>query len=489
MKFKKNSLLNNFLLNTDTYKASMFAMYPADMDYMSAYLEARGGEFPVSLYFGLQAFIKEYLQHPITAEDVENAKIIYQQLGARFNYEGWMGIVKEHNGYLPIEIEAIEEGTVLPIGNVMLQVVNTDPKYAWLTSFIETALIRAIWYPTTVATVSWMSKQIIKAAFEQTSDTPELVRLYLEDFGCRGVSSLESAALGGMAHLINFDRTNTIVAAIAAHEYYDAPNMPGSASWFQEHSTTTTWGKANELESFRHMLQYTESGSVGLLIDTYDHDNAVINFIGKDLNNDIAKYPGLVCIRCDSGNPTKVPVDTVENLMNAFGFKTNSKGYKILPDNIRVVQGDGLNLDTLKGLYQELQMRGLAADNIICGMGTSLLQKVTRDTMHFGYKVNALNAKGIWEEVAKHPKGDAIKRSKKGRLALIKVEGQYQTVNRDSVLAHENLLQPIFRNGQLLKDTKFTDIIARSEQYEMVDVKGATIAAQQTPMATSLELN
>ena len=194
MKFSNKSILHNFILNTDTYKSSMFAMYPDNMEYMSAYLEARGGDFTVSMFFGLQAFIKDYLLEPITASDVENAKEIYQQLGARFNYDGWMGIVNEHNGYLPIEIEAIEEGTILPLSNVMLQVINTDPKYSWLTSFIETALIRAIWYPTTVATVSWISKQIIKDSLEKTSDSPELLRLYLEDFGCRGVSSLESAA-------------------------------------------------------------------------------------------------------------------------------------------------------------------------------------------------------------------------------------------------------------------------------------------------------
>ena len=95
---------------------------------------------------------------------------------------------------------------MLPPRNVLVQVINTDPKYYWVTSFFETALLRAVWYPTTVGTVSWMCKQILRCALSRTSEHPEMVRRYLHDYGARGVSWQQSAALGGLAHLVNFDQ-------------------------------------------------------------------------------------------------------------------------------------------------------------------------------------------------------------------------------------------------------------------------------------------
>ena len=123
-----------------------------------------------------------------------------------FNRKNWLDLLNDHDGYLPVEIEAAPEGTVLPTRNVLVQIVNTDPKYYWVTSFFETALLRAVWYPTTVGTVSWMCKQILRCALSRTSEHPEMVRRYLHDYGARGVSWQQSAALGGLAHLANFDQ-------------------------------------------------------------------------------------------------------------------------------------------------------------------------------------------------------------------------------------------------------------------------------------------
>lgn len=457
------SLWRNIILNIDANKHTNWAHYPDGMEYMSAYLEARGGPYPAGLFVGLQAFLLEYLQRPVTLDDVLDAERVYRGLGVEFNKEGWLGIVNEHGGRLPIEIEAVPEGTVVPIRNVLVQVVNTDPKYSWLPTYIETALMRALWYPTTVGTVSWLAKQVMRMAMHRTSDHPELLRLYLEDFGFRGVSSFESGAIGGMAHLVNFDQTNTVAGAIAAMQYYGA-SSPNAASWLQEHSVTTAWGQDGELDSFRRMLTSGNRTSAGLLGDTYHHEGAVKQLISTQLKEEVQSYPGLVTVRCDSGDPTVVPVDTVEQLMDAFGSETNSKGYRVLPPNLRVVQGDGLVLDTYTRLYAELERRGLAADNVICGMGAGLLQKLTRDTMHFGFKTNAVFIDGAWRSVSKSPTGAAMKKSKPGRLALRFVDGEYETVPRDSIPAEENVLKPVFRDGAILRLDTFDELIARSEQ-------------------------
>ena len=164
------SWYHNLILNTDNYKHCHYALYPAGTEYISSYIESRGGAYPVTMFVGLQAYIREYLMRPITLENIDEAENHCREIGMPFNRDNWMGVLNDHGGFLPVEIEAVPEGTVLPTRNVLVQLINTDPKYFWATSFFETALLRAIWYPTTIGTISWLAKQVIKEAFTQTSD-------------------------------------------------------------------------------------------------------------------------------------------------------------------------------------------------------------------------------------------------------------------------------------------------------------------------------
>ena len=214
--------MKNIILNTDSYKASHYLQYPPKSEYVSSYIEARGGDYDKTLFFGLQAFIKEYLLKPITQVDIEEAETIITAHGLPFNKEGWQYILDAYNGYLPLQILAIEEGTLIPLKSPLLQVVNTDPKVPWLTSYLETALLRAIWYPTTVATLSYSIKEIIRDYLEATSENAEAqLPFKLHDFGARGVSSEESAMLGGMAHLLNFKGTDTLSAIVGAKSSFN----------------------------------------------------------------------------------------------------------------------------------------------------------------------------------------------------------------------------------------------------------------------------
>ena len=121
--------------------------------------------------------------------------------------------------------------------------------------------------------------------------------------------------------------------------------------------------------------------------------------------------------------------------MDAFGYTTNSKGYKVLPDFIRTVQGDGVRRETLPKVFMEMERRGLATDNAVFGMGGGLLQHCNRDTMEFGMKANAAKVNGEWRDIGKSPTGDTMKLSKKGRLALKYADGEYSTVKRDEIAA------------------------------------------------------
>ncbi|GAA1822485.1 nicotinate phosphoribosyltransferase [Planosporangium flavigriseum] len=454
----------NIIIDTDNYKHCHYPLYPPGTEYVSSYIESRGGEFPVTMFVGLQAFIRERLLKPITLEDIDEAEFVVREQGMHFNRENWMGILNDHGGFLPVEIEAVPEGTVLPTRNVLVQLINTDPKYYWATSFFETALLRAVWYPTTVGTISWLAKQAIREALERTSDNAHLLRFMLHDYGARGVSSQQSAALGGLAHLVNFNQSDTVPGILAAKKYYNAGNVSNSGP-NSEHAGFCAWGREQEADAMRNMLRVMAPHGVALLLtDTYDHENAVKNILGKELREEIMNFPGLVGARPDSGDPVQVTADTTEWLMDAFGYEVNSKGFKILPPFIRCVQGDGITRESLPLIYAELERRGFAADNAVFGMGGGLLQHCNRDTLNFGQKASAVRVNGEWRDIAKAPTGASFKASKRGRLALRYVDGEYQTVARDSCPPEENLLVPVYRDGKLLKKWDFTELIANSER-------------------------
>ena len=191
----------NLILNTDSYKTSHYLQYPPGTEYVSSYIEARGGDYDQTLFFGLQMFLKSYLVAPITQDCIDEADEVLTAHGVPFNRKGWQYILEQHGGYLPIEIQAVPEGCVVSVSNVLVQIQNTDPECFWLTSYVETALLRSVWYATTVATRSKACRDVIAQALEETAENLDGLDLKLQDFGARGASSNESAGIGGVAHL------------------------------------------------------------------------------------------------------------------------------------------------------------------------------------------------------------------------------------------------------------------------------------------------
>ncbi|AKJ40668.1 nicotinate phosphoribosyltransferase [Pragia fontium] len=451
--------MHNLILNTDSYKTSHFLQYPQGTEYVSSYIESRGGSYPKTLFFGLQIFIKQYLTKPITLTDINEAEEVLAMHGLPFNYEGWMHILKQHNGYLPLEIEAVPEGTLVPTGNVLVQVVNTDPQCAWLTSYIETALLRAIWYPTTVATVSKACHTILDAYLSETADNLNSLPFKLHDFGARGASSEESVAIGSLAHLVNFMGTDSLSGVMAARRYYHK-EMAGFSIPAAEHSTITSWGREGEAAAYANMLRRFggKGKTVAVVSDSYDIWNAIDNIWGGELKSQVENNGGTLVIRPDSGEPVEIVPEAIERLMAKFGYTINSKGYKVLPDFIRLIQGDGVSVSSIEEILYEMKKRKLSAENVSFGMGGELLQKVNRDTQRFAMKASAICINGEWKDVYKDPITDRVKRSKKGRLALINQQGEFKTVSRNSIDPSENLLIPIYRDGQLIMDYSLDNI-------------------------------
>jgi nicotinamide phosphoribosyltransferase len=471
----KNTLsLLTTILRTDSYKLSQWVQYPKDTVRISSYIESRGGETE-SVFFGLQAFIKDYMLTPITMQDIDIAEKIVLAHGEPFNREGWEIIVNEYNGMLPLEIEAVPEGTVMETSNIQVQVTNTDPRLYWLTSYIETAMLRAIWYPSTVSTKSRKMKKIIAAALHKTSDVPVNDQIFfkLHDFGARGASSTETAMLGGMAHLVNFMGTDTVEALVGAIQYYGAKDVVGFSIPASEHSTICSWGKENEVNAYENMIdQFSGEGKIYACVsDSYDIYNATENLWGGELKDKVINSGGTLVVRPDSGDPLTVPVEIVKLLMKQFGYTVNTKGYKVLPPYVRVIQGDGINEDSLPKIIENMIKEGLSIDNIAFGMGGGLLQAWNRDTLKYAMKASARqDSDGKWHDVFKDPITDAGKVSKKGILGLIYNCGVgscgFKTVPKNIADEKGNLLRPVFLNGKLLVEDTFEQIRERATLKE-----------------------
>lgn len=464
------NLSNNFenlLLNTDSYKTSHWLQYPPKTEYLSSYIEPRGGIFEQTVFFGLQAFLKEYLTTPITQQDIDEADIMLAAHGVPFYKAGWQYILDQYQGYLPVAIEAVPEGTVVPNKNAVVQIVNTDPQCYWLVSYLETALLRAVWYPSTVASLSYACKKIIRVAMEKSAESLAGLPFKLHDFGSRGASSLETASLGGLAHLVNFSGTDTLSALVAASRWYGMQTtelMPAFSIPAAEHSTITSWGRDGEVDAYRNMLnQFGGKGKiVAVVSDSYDLWNAIDQLWGDVLKQQVADTGGVLVIRPDSGDPVKVVREALIRLANRFGYHINSKGYKVLPDYVRLIQGDGINPVSLQKILDAIMAAGFSADNVAFGMGGGLLQQVDRDTLGWAMKASAAQVADEWRDVYKDPITSKAKRSKRGRLALIKTSQGIETIRLADLNGRENLLQPVYRNGQLLREDSLTAVRART---------------------------
>lgn len=446
----------NLILSADSYKYSHHKMYPPKTTSMFSYFESRGGKFENIVFFGLQYYLKQLQGRVVTQEKIDEAEKLVTAHGLPFNRKDWQYILNCHEGRLPIIIRAVKEGTAVPTKNVLFTVENTDSECYWLSSFLET-LLSKVWYPCTVATQSRYAKKVISQYLEETG-TPELVDFKLHDFGFRGVSSSETAGIGGLAHLTSFKGTDTIEALLYAQKYYGC-EMAGFSIPASEHSTITSWGKEGELTAYAHILDEFPEGLVACVSDSYNLEKACKEYWGTSLKEKVLKRKGTLIIRPDSGDPIDTVLKTLEILESCFGTTENSKGYKVLPDQVRIIQGDGVDLQAIQEILYVMQSKRFSADNIAFGSGGGLLQKMNRDTCKFTYKCSSTTIDGKEIDVFKDPVTDKNKASKKGKLTLDLIDGEYKTV-RTSEVKNDQFIT-VFEEGNLIIDQTLETIRKR----------------------------
>jgi nicotinamide phosphoribosyltransferase len=419
-------IMNNIIKLTDSYKLSHFNQYPKGTETIHSYMSSRGGEYEELVFFGLTYYLKKYLSKSIDIKDVIEAEEYAIAHGLPFNREGWDKIFTEHNGYLPVVIKSLQEGSIFKPQEPILTIENTDPECAWLVGHLETLLMK-IWYPITVATKSYRAKKMLKKYWDETSDNLDGVDFAFHNFGDRGSSSVESAAIGGLAHLTQFKGTDNFNSLSLAKEYY--PDIFGFSIPATEHSTVTSWGRENEFNMIENYLEaYKGSPLIACVLDSYDIYKAVDFVTSGKMKEKIESddYPIFV-IRPDSGDPIEV-IEKILVIMinNEVGFKINYKKHLVF-DKYRIIWGDGVTLENIKEILEHFSGNfdiKISSENFAFGSGGDLMQNVNRDTCKFAIKCSAIRVNGEWRDVYKDPITDPGKKSLRG----IQENSRFKTV-------------------------------------------------------------
>lgn len=430
--------MQSIITLADSYKFSHFNQYPEGTEKVHCYLAPRGGIFSQVFFFGLSYYLKKYLAKPVTPTNVFFAKKQAEAHGIPFNEEGWTYIVEHHQGKLPLEIKALPEGTVVGNKDALLTIENTDPKCAWLVGYTETLILK-IWYPTTVASKALAVKAMLKKFWEQTCDSLAGLDFAYHNFGDRGSTSVEAAALGGVAHLTQFKGTDNFNALNLNKEFY-GNQYPAFSIPASEHSTTCSWGKENEFDFYKSYLEtYKSSPIIACVMDSYNIYESVDFVTSGEMKDKIesSDYPRFI-IRPDSGDPIEVLEKLCDILLkNKVAYTVNDKGYVVF-NKYGFIWGDGVTLEAIESIldyfcnvYQvgEERLR-LSAENFAFGSGGDLMQNVNRDTLKMAMKCSAILVNGEWRDVFKEPVTDLGKASIKGRV----IDPRFKTVFKDGVV-------------------------------------------------------
>ncbi len=487
-------LKQNFILNVDSYKSGHGKMMKDGVTALESNIIARKPTKYTThvVMMGLQYYIQEYLDIVITTDMIDEAQEEFNQRGDTFDRAFWEHIVDKYNGKLPLHIRAIPEGTVVPVGCPLVRCMCSDERVNVLASYVETQLQRAVHFQTTIASNVRSIKEFLADTMQQHAGH-RFVDYHLHNFGDRGASCYEAAMLASAAHGALFSGSDCSDGNRFVKAYYHTNKSYLSSVMASEHSATCSNSDANKRDDFNMAIKmvrlweqkvhdYLASGSVGIppivsvVIDTYDAYRFVREYIGTRLKStieEIAKScPGAkLVMRPDSGNPLTMPIEIVEILMDKFGFTVNEQGYKVLPSYIGVIQGDGINEDSIRAIVGNLENKKLSLENLVFGMGGKLVHpEKGRDTYSFAMKGSAQKLiDGTWEDLFKDPITDVSKRSLRGRVTTYKckVTGkiiaervELQEVNKQL----EDMMVDVYLNGEIKNLCTYDEVRTRANK-------------------------
>lgn len=415
-------------------------------------------------------------------------------------------------GYLPIEVKALPEGTLVPMGVPVLTIHNTNPYFFWLTNFLETLISNLLWKPMTSATIANQYRaNLTKWALATDSENVGFVDFQGHDFSMRGMDSIDATISSGLGHATSFLGSDSLPVIHGARKYYNEKGFVVGSVNATEHSVMCAGTKGDEIGTFRYLMSQFPTGILSIVSDTWDLWKVLTEYLPQ-LKEEILARDGKIVIRPDSGDPVDIicglnawyddglsfkernenaPLTwqlqhsskgnkptpenykgVVELLWEIFGGTINSQGYKVLDPHIGAIYGDSITIERAEEICKRLEAKGFASTNIVLGVGSFTYQYNTRDTFGFAMKatyvevtpdgdVNKSEGRGIFKDPITD---DGTKKSARG---LLRVEKEGDTIDeanyilRDSVSWNEEaqgFLQAIYKNGNFNNEVTLTEI-------------------------------
>lgn len=477
----------------DFYKISHMAQYPLSTEFIySMWIPRSNRYFPQAgkvVNWGVLLLIKKYIIeyfnenffNRLEDEVVEEyERVVRYTLNVDVPHT--QHIRDLHRlGYLPVEIKALKEGTLVPIKTPMFTIENTDKKFFWLTNYLETLISNQLWLPMTSATVAFTYRQLLEEFALLTVGHTEDVPFQCHDFSMRGMGALEASINSGSGHLLSFAGTDTIPSILMLEQYYGANienELVGTSIPATEHSVMCSYGQTNEFELFKRLItEVYPKGFFSVVSDTWDFWKVVGEYLPK-LKEEILNRDGRVVIRPDSGDPVlilcgdpngKTELERkglIEALWDIFGGTISAKGYKVLNGHIGAIYGDSITYERAEEIVTRLAAKGFASTNVVFGIGSYTYQYKTRDTFGFAMKATYAVVDGEERMLFKDPKtDDGTKRSLRGRVQVFEgPDGEIQF--KDGLLKGQtvktpDLLETVFKDGKLLRDESLAEIRER----------------------------
>lgn len=482
----------NPMLLIDFYKAVHAEMLPKDITKSVSYFTprmSRVSRWGSVVMFGLQGFIKTYLidyfndeffNKPFDEVISGYKRIMDATLGE--NAYKIEKIEKLHKlGYLPIEIVALPEGTIVPMHVPMFGITNTHKDFAWLPQSLESLISAESWHPMLAATVGYTYRHIVNHYYDLTCDDETSKARALGAFDFRGEECTDSAIKAGAGWCLSFLNTATVPTIPYLEKNYkcDCTKEPvafGSPS--TEHSVMCSnfAVDGDEIALLRRLLtEIYPNTSFSAVLDSYDYWNVIDNILPQ-LKREILAHNGCMLMRGDSGDCVEVVTKTVFKLWEEFGGTTNSKGYKVLDPHVKAIYGDSITVQRCEQIYKILMENGFACSNVALGVGSfsfqcieedGVLKPFTRDTFSSCIKATYCEIDDKPFPIFKNPKDGGFKKSQRGCCVVVKgsddkliyVDGRtWEEAHVSGEDAKVNLLQPVFKDGQLIKEQSLAEI-------------------------------
>jgi len=485
------------LLLKDGYKVGHKFQYPENTTLVYSNLsprKSRSADADEIIFFGLQYFIKEYLIEEFDKNFFSRPKVeVLKEYARRLDaYLGKDSITYQHIadlhdlGYLPLEIKALPEGSLVPMRVPVLTIKNTLPAFFWLTNMLETLMSAILWKPSTSATTAFQYlRTFTQYAAETVGEDRSFIPWQGHDFSFRGMAGIEDATLSGAAHLLSFAGTDTIPAIDLLEQYYGADcekELIGGSVPATEHSVMCMGMQDGEIGTFERLItKVYPAGVVSVVSDTWDFWQVITVFLPQ-LKEKILARNGKLVIRPDSGDPVKIIVGdknaaigspeykgAIECMWEVFGGTVTAQGYKLLDSHIGLIYGDSITTQRQREILEGLKSKGFASYNVVLGIGSFTYEYVTRDTYGFAMKATYGEIDGVGRDIYKDPKtDDGTKKSAKGLLQVYRDAITGKLALKDQCSWEEEgqgELKTVFKDGKLTVEWSLSEIRNKLTEY------------------------